>query len=184
MISFGIPLHGHTYPLPLTHTPLLPTPFHPNSYLMGGGSGLRDVSQVLHAGLAAAMPFVNVLFFGLVGAHLRLGLLAGLAPFAVLLAAARIAGVAFGCLAGGVAGRVPPALRTRLWQGMVTQAGIALGLCQVIARRLPDWGLHVAALIAGSIIVNLLVGPLLFKVAGQGMMRRGLGWAVCGSRRG
>ncbi|KAL6768174.1 hypothetical protein ACKKBF_B38090 [Auxenochlorella protothecoides x Auxenochlorella symbiontica] len=136
-----------------------------NIYLMGGGSGLRDVSQVLHAGLAAAMPFVNVLFFGLVGAHLRLGLLAGLAPFAVLLAAARIAGVAFGCLAGGVAGRVPPALRTRLWQGMVTQAGIALGLCQVIARRLPDWGLHVAALIAGSIIVNLLVGPLLFKTA-------------------
>lgn len=65
---------------------------------------------------------------------------------------------------------VPPELRRRVWQGMVTQAGIALGLGRILAVRFPGWGPDLAALLAGMVVLNLLSGPPLFKagVVGAG----------------
>ena len=45
------------------------------------------------------------------------------------------------------------------------QAGIALGLAQVVVRRFPAWGPDLAALVAGVVLLNLTVGPPLFRAA-------------------
>lgn len=52
------------------------------------------------------------------------------------------------------------------------QAGVALGLARMVAVRFPDWGPHFQTLMAAVIIVNLCVGPPLFRhailAAGEG----------------
>lgn len=66
---------------------------------------------------------------------------------------------------GGWAGGVTPDVRRRLWAGMITQAGIALGLSRTIAARFPEWGMDFSSMVAGVILLNLLTGPPLFKMA-------------------
>lgn len=71
---------------------------------------------------ADLMPIVNAVFFGLVGASLRLTALRSTAWAAVVLFAARLAGIVAGCSIGtAAAGDVDAPVRRRLWQGMVTQ---------------------------------------------------------------
>lgn len=59
---------------------------------------------------------------------------------ALILYVVRLAGVWLGCWVGAEAGGTPPDVARRLWMGMVTQAGIALGLAQTVAARFPAWG--------------------------------------------
>lgn len=78
----------------------------------------------------------------------------------------RIIGIWIGSWAGGWAGAVPGPLRERMWQGMVTQAGIAMGLTRVVVAKCKGaWGPDFEALMAGVVVGNLLVGPPLFRVA-------------------
>lgn len=55
------------------------------------------------------------------------------------------------------------------------QAGVALGLARMVAVRFPQWGPHFQTLMAAVIIVNLCVGPPLFRHAifAAGEARRG-----------
>lgn len=52
----------------------------------------------------------------------------------------RLGGVWVGCWLGAEAGGTPHDVARRLWMGMITQAGIALGLAQTVASRFPTWG--------------------------------------------
>ena len=129
-----------------------------------GSHGGRSQAPDIRAGLSAVLSGISLVFFGLVGAHLELQSVASLMPLAGALVAARAAGVALGAWLGAAAGSVGPALRRQLWRGMLTQAGIALGLVRVVERRFPEWGPALPAVLAGSVLINLLIGPVLFKV--------------------
>ena len=59
---------------------------------------------------------------------------------AAIVYAARLAGVWAGCWLGAEASGTSPEVGRCLWMGMVTQAGIALGLAKAVAQRFPDWG--------------------------------------------
>jgi len=132
----------------------------------------------LDAALASLAPAVNLAFFSLAGASLRLGALPRTAPAAALIVAARAAGVAAGAAAGAAAGGVPPSSRPHLWRAMVTQAGVALGLARAVEARFPAWGGDFAATHATVIIINLAMGPPLFRSAvlavGEGTARASL----------
>lgn len=79
---------------------------------------------MLAADLSFLMPAVNAVFFGLVGASLRLAAMRSAAWVALLLWLARLAGIWLGCVSGAAAaGGVDPEVRQRLWMGMVTQVG-------------------------------------------------------------
>ena len=45
------------------------------------------------------------------------------------------------------------------------QAGVALGLARMVGVRFPTWGPHFQTLAASIIIMNLCVGPPLFRAA-------------------
>lgn len=160
----------------------------------------RELHEAMDGCLDRVMLGTQVLFFGLAGANLRLvrlqccdvvlGLsihtnvptqsqVVGGASVALVLYLVRLAAIVLGSYAGSVAGGVAPEVRKRVWAGMITQAGIALGLSRTIAARFPDWGLDFSSFVAGAILLNLLTGPPLFKMA----VRR-MGEARADGRRG
>jgi hypothetical protein len=48
---------------------------------------------------------------------------------------------------------------------LLAQAGVSVGLADLMARHFPHWGLSVRALVLSVMTLNVLVGPLLFRVA-------------------
>ena len=54
-----------------------------------------------------------------------------------------------------------------LWMGLVSQAGVTLGLATIIRRAFPTWGLSLETLIVGMITVHEMVGPILFRMSLQ-----------------
>lgn len=125
----------------------------------------RDAAELLSADLNRLAPLINALFFGLVGASLKLSAVRDNLWAAAVMFGVRLGAVWVGCWLGAQAGGTPQEVAQNLWMGMVTQAGIALGLAQVVAARFPDWGPDFAALLAGMVVMNLLTGPPLFKMA-------------------
>ena len=108
---------------------------------------------------------VFVIFFATAGAHLELPLLGKLWPMALALALAR-AGFTWG--AGRLASRLaedPPAARRWAWSGLVSQAGLALGVAARIQGEFPAFGAAFAAMAVATVALNEMVGPVLFKAA-------------------
>jgi trehalose 6-phosphate synthase len=56
-----------------------------------------------------------------------------------------------------------------VWMGLISQAGITLGLAAALATEFPTWGAQVQMLLVALIAIDELVGPALF--------RTGLVWA-------
>jgi Kef-type K+ transport system membrane component KefB len=108
---------------------------------------------------------VFVIFFATAGAHLDLPLLALLWPAALALAVSR-AGFTFGVarLSSRLADD-PPGLRRWGWAGLVSQAGLALGIAGKIQKEHPGYGAGFAAMAVATVALNELVGPILFKTA-------------------
>jgi hypothetical protein len=59
----------------------------------------------------------------------------------------------------------PPALRRWGWAGMVSQAGLALGIATNVQSEFPAFGAGLGALAVATVAMNEMVGPVLFKAA-------------------
>lgn len=108
---------------------------------------------------------VYVVFFATAGADLDVPLLRQLWPVALIMATSR-AGVTW--VGSQVAGKLAndlPLLRRWSWSGLVSQAGLALGLSLVIAKDFPVFGPAFRSLAVATIAVNEMIGPILFKLA-------------------
>jgi Kef-type K+ transport system membrane component KefB len=116
-----------------------------------------------------ALP-VLVLFFAAAGANLHLGALATVGLLAVGIAAVRMALIRvtarIGARVAGLSGEAP----SLAWMGLVSQAGVTLGLAILINAEFPDWGGRLYALIVSMITLHETVGPILFRSA---LMRAG-----------
>jgi Kef-type K+ transport system membrane component KefB len=108
---------------------------------------------------------VGVVYFALAGAGLRLGALAELWPWVLLLVGLRAVGLRAGLRWAGRSPDVTPALARDGWLGLISQAGIALGLAQIARRAFPAWGVSLEALVVAMIGVHELVGPIAFRRA-------------------
>src|SRR5262249_5075207 len=51
-----------------------------------------------------------------------------------------------------------------LWTGLISQAGITLGLASVLASEFPTWGAQLQMLLVAVIATDELVGPTVFRV--------------------
>lgn len=113
-----------------------------------------------------ALP-VLVAFFAAAGASLRLDVLALVGPVALGLAAVRLGlvrGLSF--VATRSAGlQATPARHA--WMGLVSQAGVTLGLAALVAAEFPTWGAVVQTLIVALTGVHVLVGPIFLRAALQ-----------------
>jgi Trk K+ transport system NAD-binding subunit len=71
----------------------------------------------------------------------------------------RLVAILVGSYLGGLVGGTPPQVRRRLWLGMITQAGIGLGLAKEVAVDFPEWGGAFATTMIAVIVVNQVIGP-------------------------
>lgn len=110
-------------------------------------------------------PFVYVAFFTLTGVSLKLDILLTTLPIALALFLVRALGIYIGSYIGGTLAKEPKATRQIAWMGLITQAGIALGLAREVAVQFPALGDAFATLIISVIVLNEVFGPMLLKEA-------------------
>lgn len=120
--------------------------------------------KLLH-GIERTASVVFVIFFATAGAHLDLPLLGSLWPVAVTLAAGRALATWIASRVGSRWARDEPVIRRWGWSGLVSQAGLTLGLAVVIQRAFPEAGTGFAALVIATVAINEVCGPILFKLA-------------------
>ena len=116
-----------------------------------------------------AVP-VFVIFFAMAGADLRLQTFEALWPLILAVALTRVGLVYAGSRVGARLGEAEPVVARYAWTGLVSQAGVALGLATIVADRLPRLGLAMQTMIVGIIAFNESVGPVLFR---SGLERAG-----------
>lgn len=133
---------------------------------VAAGFTVRNFSQqggMLAPGLERASGPVFLIFFCLAGAGLDLGVLAGLWRAALVVLALRALFTWLGCDLGARLAREPQTVRRHAWTGFLGQAGVSLGLATVLRQNLGEVGAAAADLIVGTIVVNQVVGPVIFR---------------------
>lgn len=111
---------------------------------------------------SGALP-VLVVFFVSVGASLRLETLATTGFAAIGLGVVRLAFIRLGIMTGLKASRTPGEIGRFMWTGLISQAGITLGLASALASAFPTWGSQVQLLLVALIVIDELVGPAMFR---------------------
>ena len=117
------------------------------------------------------MPLLFILFFFLAGAHLDISVLPSLGLLGAVYIMARTAGLMGGAWFGATTGKLESKIRKYLGMGILSQAGVAIGLSLVIQQKFSEIGsthaLHIASVVITTItatsIVFEIIGPLLTK---------------------
>ncbi len=119
-----------------------------------------------------AGPVIYVLFFTLVGARFQISLLPTMGLLGLAYVLLRSTGKFVGAWLGGTLGDAETAVRNNLGLGLLSQAGVAIGLALASASRFSVYGEEGQAL--GSLIINVItattfvvqiVGPICVKWA-------------------
>jgi Kef-type K+ transport system membrane component KefB len=113
---------------------------------------------------AASMP-VFAVFFAVAGAGLHWHVFKQVAPIAIVLAMVRALALYLGGRAGMAVGAVLPEHRRIIPFGLISQSGIAIGLCVLLAKHFAGWGEPAATCLLGAVMLNELIGPVLFRNA-------------------
>jgi Kef-type K+ transport system membrane component KefB len=126
---------------------------------------LAEEGEALRSAMSRSAAPIFVVFFALSGAKIDvaqvLPLLPLVLPIAVVRATAIWGGVRLGLrwAGGDVEGG------ERVWMGLVSQAGVAIGLATILAGAYPVRGTALAGLLLALIALNETVGPILFRRA-------------------
>lgn len=115
--------------------------------------------------LSDVSPLVYVAFFTLTGVALQLDILVETGGIALLLFGVRVVSLFLGSYLGATFAVEPRSSRNNAWLGLVAQAGIALGLAREVSAEFPRLGDAFATLIVSVVVLNQMIGPLLFKFA-------------------
>jgi trehalose-6-phosphate synthase len=126
--------------------------------------------EALRAAVREGAPPVLVVFFVAVGVSLRLDAVTTAGVWAPALVAARLALIWLGVRVGRRGSGIEPRLGQYVWTGLISQAGITLGLAALVAAEFGEWGSRVQFLLVASIAVNEIIGPVLFR---YGLTRAG-----------
>lgn len=119
-----------------------------------------------------AGPVIYVLFFTLVGARFQIALLPTIGMIGIAYLVLRSCGKFFGAWLGGTIGGAQSVVRDNLGFGLLSQAGVAIGLALVSSRRFSGLGqagedlstLVINVITATTFIVQI-IGPILVKFA-------------------
>jgi Kef-type K+ transport system membrane component KefB len=138
---------------------------------LGAGLVVENIAppegdELRHAIERGALP-VLVAFFAAAGASLELDALAVVGFVALGLATLRLMLVWGLCeLTVRQAGRADTSARS-VWMGLISQAGVTLGLATIVASEFPTWGREVRTLIVALTGLHVMIGPILLKAALQ-----------------
>lgn len=138
-------------------------------FMLAAGFFVENVSPVDGEPLLDALRRVSTaayaLFFGLAGASIHLGELGALWKIALLIVGVRALALWCGSALGARVAGAEPVVRRLTWLGLVSQAGVALGLAVVASEALGAPGRAMLTLFLAMITIHELVGPILFRWA-------------------
>jgi len=127
--------------------------------------------------LLEIMPLVFILFFCLAGAHLELSSLPALGTLGVVYIIGRSVGLIGGARLGAMIGNVEEKIKKYLGLGILSQAGVAIGLSIIVKHdfalldaqynipQAAEIGSKVLATITATCIFFEVIGPILTKFA-------------------
>ena len=127
--------------------------------------------------LSDVMPLLFVLFFCMAGAHLELSALPSLGIIGVVYILGRSAGLIGGARLGAVFGHVEDKVKKYVGLGILSQAGVAIGLSLIVKHEFTQLdikyslphalkiGSSVLATITATCIFFEIIGPILTKIA-------------------
>ena len=124
----------------------------------GEGEALR------HAMERSAAP-VFVVFFALAGAHMAIADIRALWFLIIPIVIVRIAAIRLGTMLGARWARTTGPEGRLIWMGLVSQAGVAIGLATVVGQVYPNRGAQIQTLFLAVIAINETLGPILFRQA-------------------
>lgn len=120
--------------------------------------------------LSNVMPLLFVLFFVLAGANLHVAALPSLGLLGVIYIISRSLGLAGGASLGALIGRAEPKIRKYLGLGILSQAGVAIGLALIVKQEfseLGQWGAEIGSTVITTVTATSiffeLIGPILTK---------------------
>ncbi len=134
----------------------------------------RTLLKKMETELSNVMPLLFVLFFVMAGANLHITALPSLGLLGLVYILSRSAGLTGGAALGATVARAEPKIRKYLGLGILSQAGVAIGLALIVKHEfsgLGDWGARIGSTVittvTGTSIVFELIGPILTKIGLQ-----------------
>lgn len=126
---------------------------------------LSQNSRRLFQALAKSDPPFYAIFFVIAGGDLNLSLLKTMGLLGVIYVVGRAAGKFLGSHLGARHTNLPEPVRKLLGFGLMSQAGLAVGLALTITRRFPDLAPSVVTVVLSAVAVNEMIGPLSARLA-------------------
>lgn len=125
----------------------------------------RELGEALRNAMERSAAPVFVVFFALAGASLHVGELPVLWPLVLPIVGCRLGAIWLGSRLGARWGRASSQEKRYVWMGLVSQAGVAIGLATVLAEVYPERGAEIRTLFLAVIAVNETIGPIFFRRA-------------------
>jgi Kef-type K+ transport system membrane component KefB len=115
--------------------------------------------------IAQMGSIVYVIFFATAGAELNVPLLKELWKVALLFFFARIVVTVIAAKTAAYAAKDVDVIRKYSWSGLISQAGVALGVATTIAAQFPTFGSQFRDIAIACVGLNEMFGPIMFKFA-------------------
>ena len=116
--------------------------------------------------LKSLMPLLFILFFFLAGAHLDFAALPALGAIGIAYLIGRSAGKIGGAWLGAYIGGASKTIRNNLGLGLLSQAGVAIGLSLLVAQEFAEIGSDQAQAIAASVVTTITATCIFFEIVG------------------
>ncbi|MGL1893826.1 MAG: cation:proton antiporter [Spirochaetaceae bacterium] len=126
----------------------------------------------IHSELTKIMPLLFVMFFTLAGANLHISAIPSLGIIGLVYILGRSGGLIGGAKIGSYLGKLPENIKKYLGLGILSQAGVAIGLALIVKSEFTQFGEH-GAYIGATVITTVtatsiffeIIGPILTKMA-------------------
>lgn len=116
--------------------------------------------------LRTIMPLLFILFFFLAGAHIDFSALPALGMVGVAYILGRSAGKIGGAWLGALLGGAEKRIRNNLGFGLLSQAGVAIGLSLLVAQEFSTMGIDKAGQLAASVVTTITATCIVFEIIG------------------
>ena len=136
-----------------------------------------DLIQRIHDRLPSFMPLLFILFFTLAGSNLHVDALPSLGLFGLAYILARSGGLIFGSRVGALVGHVDKKIRNWIGLGILSQAGVAIGLSLIVKHEFTGLGKMMANgqttgdYIGATVITTITATCLFFEIIGPILTR-------------
>ena len=108
-------------------------------------------------------PPLFMLFFVISGADLNVAVLPSLGLLGVVYIVTRVVGKYFGAYIGCTISKTSHKIRKYLGLSLIPQAGVAIGIAQLVVKELPEYGASIQAVILCATLIYELIGPVITK---------------------